>query len=61
MAAKRLILLIAAEDFFETSGGAAIGSGFGNTKADYVNLAWASRSSAAIGAAWDLNQLDQVD
>ncbi|WP_017716408.1 hypothetical protein [Kamptonema formosum] len=30
---------------------------FGTTKADYVNLAWATGNSTVSGAAWDLNML----
>jgi hypothetical protein len=30
---------------------------FGTTKADYVNLAWATGNSTVSGAAWDLNLL----
>lgn len=37
-------------------GGAAV-SGFGTTINDYVNLAWATGSGAANGAAWNLNIL----
>jgi hypothetical protein len=32
-------------------------SSFGTTKADYVNLAWATGNSTVSGAAWDLNML----
>lgn len=37
-------------------GGTAV-SGFGTTINDYVNLAWATGSGAANGAAWNLNIL----
>lgn len=42
--------------FSQTTGGVAT-SGFGTTKNDYINLAWATGNSTIGGAAWNLNLL----
>ncbi|MEC4803954.1 MAG: PEP-CTERM sorting domain-containing protein [Jaaginema sp. PMC 1079.18] len=39
------------------STGAQTGYGFGTTKADYVDLAWATGTGNITGAGWDLNLL----
>jgi hypothetical protein len=38
--------------FIESLGGAYVQSAYGTTKANYIDMAWATK-----GAAWDLNQL----
>jgi hypothetical protein len=42
---------------FVKTTGAQTGYGFGTTKADYVDLAWASGTGSITGAGWDLNLL----
>lgn len=42
--------------FTRSTGGAAT-TGFGTTKTDYIDLAWATGNSTIGGAAWNLNLL----